>query len=450
MSEVSRFWTTNNTGDGPTGGYSAANFAQFIRESFMTDLTAEGVLRGIGNNLAVSGTSSPVAVNTGAAMVYGFFYSNDGSVNVSVATPTTATRIDRVVLRVSWAAQTVRIALVAGAEGGIAPALTQTANTTWEIPLANVSITTGGVITVTDARTYVKHPGVYGWLDEALSITGTITATDQIKSTKSGGATSAGVFVEAATYPSIGLRDTGASANNKVWDITAEASDESLRIRAVNDAASLGTTAISIQRTGTTIDEVRLHGPTTVSGAMAVTGNIVTTGNISATGTIGIDSGFYMDLGGGGGATPLIAVDTNDYIDYDRSTNAFRFVIGGTNEMTVDANGIAPSAITMDGLVKGLRRQGGSSTDWSTPGTTNYTPGAVRMQAGYLSVASNPTAVTFPVAFSQPPLVFVFADGSQRKADTSSVTASGFNALSYDQNGSAASANVRWLAIGTE
>jgi hypothetical protein len=68
--------------------------------------------------------------------------------------PTGATRIDRIVLRASWAAQTVRITRIAGVENDDAPALTQTPGTTYDIPLAQVSITTGGVITITDERVF--------------------------------------------------------------------------------------------------------------------------------------------------------------------------------------------------------------------------------------------------------------------------------------------------------
>jgi hypothetical protein len=59
-----------------------------------------------------------------------------------------------VVLRVAWAAQTVRITRIAGTEGAGLPALTQTPGTTYDVPLASASITTGGAITVTDARAY--------------------------------------------------------------------------------------------------------------------------------------------------------------------------------------------------------------------------------------------------------------------------------------------------------
>jgi len=58
-----------------------------------------------------------------------------------------------------------------------------------------------------------------------------------------------------------------------------------------------------------------------------------------------------------------------------------------------------------------LQRQGGNATDWSVPGTTTYTPTGALIQAGVIewtgsSAASGNKDVTFPVAFSQKPLVF--------------------------------------------
>lgn len=185
MAERAIPFTTNGTGDGTSGGYSAANWQQMTRQMFITNPAAEGVLYGIGNNLAATGTSSPVAVNTGSALVYGIWYENDASVNVTIPTPSSATRIDRIVLRASWSAQTVRITRIAGTEGsGSAPSLTQTANTTWDIPIANVSITTGGVCTVSDQRTYCKHPGVYGWLQQANTFTGNQTIVGTVAATQ--------------------------------------------------------------------------------------------------------------------------------------------------------------------------------------------------------------------------------------------------------------------------
>lgn len=159
MTESSIFWENNSTGDGTSGGYSQTKFIEWVRVIFTKTANRGGVSPDYLNKLAVSGTSSPVAVNTGAAVCYGFFYSNDASLNVTVPTPSTNTRIDRIVLRVDWSAQTVRVTRIAGTEGGGAPTLTQTPNTTWDVPLAQVSITTGGVITLTDQREWLDVTG---------------------------------------------------------------------------------------------------------------------------------------------------------------------------------------------------------------------------------------------------------------------------------------------------
>ncbi len=153
MAESSIFWTTGATGDGALP-YTMAQVTAWLRRTFTPGQTNGGILKGYGSELAVSGTSSPVTVATGAAQVYGFPYENDSAATVAIPTPSGATRIDRIVLRASWAAQTVRITRIAGTEEGGAPSLTQTPGTTYDIPLAQVSITTGGVITVTDQRVF--------------------------------------------------------------------------------------------------------------------------------------------------------------------------------------------------------------------------------------------------------------------------------------------------------
>lgn len=129
-----------------------------------------GVLSGWLNELQVTGVATPVAVNTGAAIVYGMPYENTVSVNVVVPSPTTDTRQDAIVLRRDWAAQTIRITRIAGVEGGSIPAITQSpapdGTGIYDIPLATISVTTGGVITVTDAREYCAFTTSVG--DDAL------------------------------------------------------------------------------------------------------------------------------------------------------------------------------------------------------------------------------------------------------------------------------------------
>lgn len=125
----------------------------------MRDRTTQGYIEGYLNELAVSNPAgNTIRVASGAALVDGKFYDNDNNVDNAIATPAALTRIDRVVLRKSWAAQTVRVVILTGVEGGGVPALTQVDGTTWEIPLAQVSITTVPVITITDERVVCRTP----------------------------------------------------------------------------------------------------------------------------------------------------------------------------------------------------------------------------------------------------------------------------------------------------
>lgn len=124
------------------------------------DPATQGVLRANAwglNTLAVSGTSSPVSIATGAAVVNGKLFRVTAAETEAIATPSVSTRIDRIVLQIDYTAtpEAASIERVAGVEGGAAPAVTQTDGTTWQISLAQCSITTGGVITVTDERAYL-------------------------------------------------------------------------------------------------------------------------------------------------------------------------------------------------------------------------------------------------------------------------------------------------------
>lgn len=168
MTELSYLWTTGTTGDG-TSTYTQADTSNFSKV-LAACAGFEGVAPGFLNTLTVTGAASPVAVNTGGGVVDGKPYLNSASVNVAIPTPTTLTRIDRVVLRADWAGHTVRITRLAGTEGGAAPAITQTPGTTYDIQLYQVSITTGGAITLTDERTFARQ--------NVTSLTGDVTVNN--------------------------------------------------------------------------------------------------------------------------------------------------------------------------------------------------------------------------------------------------------------------------------
>lgn len=159
MPERSSIWNSTGVGDGALTGITQQQWLEMYRDSFTSDrFSSEGVLAGVSGELKVTGSSSPLAVAAGAGYVYGFYYQNTASLNLSVTTPSVGTTGGHVVLRADWTAQTVRAVAVRNTDGtNSTPALTQTAGTTYEIRLATFTITTGGAITVTDARDYC-HP----------------------------------------------------------------------------------------------------------------------------------------------------------------------------------------------------------------------------------------------------------------------------------------------------
>jgi hypothetical protein len=130
MAEKSLFWFTNGfagaTGDG------SAPYTQDEFSLYNQDLLGEGVVYGSGNNLAVSGTATPLALATGRAQVRGFSYWNSSASTLAVTTPTTGTTGGRVVLWADYSAATVRAVVKLNTDGNAGiPSLTQVANTTW-------------------------------------------------------------------------------------------------------------------------------------------------------------------------------------------------------------------------------------------------------------------------------------------------------------------------------
>jgi len=159
MTQDSMFWNTNAVGDGNL--YTEAEWFELLTNLFYPN-SLDGVLPWTGNALNVAGGSTPIFINTGAALVNGVPYKNDASYSQAVPTPTIGTTGHNVVLRADADLQTVRIALKSSADGVSAPPVVQqdatfpAAGTKWELSLATLQVTTGGAITVTDAREFIR------------------------------------------------------------------------------------------------------------------------------------------------------------------------------------------------------------------------------------------------------------------------------------------------------
>lgn len=127
------------------------------------DWDTHGIVKFFLNEMAVTvaGGARTLTIATGGAFVYGFPYTNSAAVTKTLTHPVVDTTGWRLVLRVGWAAQTVRITLVESADGTAAiPAVTQVANMTWDISLAYGTITTGDVVTITlDTRAFITGSG---------------------------------------------------------------------------------------------------------------------------------------------------------------------------------------------------------------------------------------------------------------------------------------------------
>lgn len=277
MSETSRFWDGLVTGDSTAAPYDAAT--EFAK--VMMSITGAGRLANLGgvfhdelNALAVSGTASPISVASGRAQVWGTWYETDAATAVTIPTPSASTRIDRIVLRKDWSGHTVRIVRKAGTEGGAEPALTQVAGTTWEVPLAKVSITTGGVITLTDEREYISpYAGSASGLVLIQELSGT-------------GASATLSFTSIpATYKNLVIKLVGAS--------TVAATDAATRMRFNGDSGSnYVNEAVYIAGTGSTRYPTEVEE--TSSTSLLVGSVTAASGPANGAGQIDIDIDNYI------------------------------------------------------------------------------------------------------------------------------------------------------------
>lgn len=97
----------------------------------------------------------------------------------------------------------------------------------------------------------------------------------------------------------------------------------------------------------------------------------------------------------------------------------------------------------------GVYRQGGSATVWSSAGTTNYTPSYSLLQTGAIEIVSGTgISVTFPRGYSNTPIVFLTMNSVARMPVIDAISATSVHIHVFDNDGSASTGTVNWLAIG--
>lgn len=170
MVEKSLIWDSGGGGD--ASPHTEADTAKLFAAVLGAVGANKGVVPGMLNELACTVNGGNIQTATGWAIVDGHPYYNDATKLTAIATPGVGTTGIRIVLRCSWASQTVRITEIRSAAGtATIPAMTQTPGTTYDIPLCSATITTGGVITITaddrewagpgrDIQTKLKTAGV--------------------------------------------------------------------------------------------------------------------------------------------------------------------------------------------------------------------------------------------------------------------------------------------------
>lgn len=167
MTEISRPWAGTTVGD--AGPYTAQHWwdvwqAMQAGSGALCGAGNAGVFASVPGCLSVTYSSpNTLHVDAGAAMLDGLYYRSDYTASIHVTSASAGNvRNDRVVVRKQFGgAQTARLALLTGSEAaspgpGTPPAIVQDTlrQTYWDIPLAQISITELGVITVTDERGY--------------------------------------------------------------------------------------------------------------------------------------------------------------------------------------------------------------------------------------------------------------------------------------------------------
>lgn len=152
---------------GPFDAGAGASIAEgFWRDSMARFWFSDGIIRGERNEGAVAqdsgGASMNVEVATLRAAIRGHYMDSDAVVTKTLSTAhATLARIDRIVLRADFSANTMTVEVLTGtaAASPTAPALTQS-STVWEISLAQCSVpaadTTIANAQITDERKFAQ------------------------------------------------------------------------------------------------------------------------------------------------------------------------------------------------------------------------------------------------------------------------------------------------------
>ena len=463
MAEASWLWTTSDPplGDGKVS-YTQADWADIVRVLGACN-GWEGVAAGYLNSMSSAAAgANTVNVNTGGALVDGRPYQNTAVVAVNIPSAVGAgnTRIDRIVLRADWTAQTVRITRLAGTDAAspTPPSLTQISGTTYDVLLCQVLVNTSGAVVVTDERTYGQSD-TDGLLDGAVT-EDKLAAAVALQLVANGdshnhvGGDGAEIPEAALAAAAAAKLVTGGNAHGHTGGAGA----------AITEAALAAAVAAKLVTNGNGHDHVGGDGAAIAEAALAaaVAAKLVTNGN------------GHDHVGGDGAAIAEAALaaavaaklvtngNSHDHVGGDGAA----IPAGGLANGAVDATARLANDIVDDSKI-GYRvpaipwRYGGGSS-WPTAGTTGYPVDNVRMQCGVATVTiaagqnKGTRAVTLAQAFGALPIVLASLQATYGAEDIVMWSAYGGSGASITleayRTGTTGDATVTmaWLAVGPE
>lgn len=161
MAEGSVVWDGEVLGDAVDAPYTAEKWTENEINTFCADPSVQGVILGslAGGELEVTNPAGlQIDVADGNALVDGSSYANTGT-SFNVVAPGAGTNYYTMVIRKTWATQLVRLALL-GPSGASYPIQTQVDGTTWELPIAYISVTAAAAVAIIDGRRFVNPGGL--------------------------------------------------------------------------------------------------------------------------------------------------------------------------------------------------------------------------------------------------------------------------------------------------
>jgi hypothetical protein len=126
---------------------AGANVTEFQWQKMAQHWLKTGVITGVLNNLQVFADSTGMQVKTksGAVWIKGHYFESDVEETLAIGTADPSNpRIDRVIIRLDWTANTIDLAVIQGtpAASPELPVITQNSSR-WEIPLAQIRVNAG-------------------------------------------------------------------------------------------------------------------------------------------------------------------------------------------------------------------------------------------------------------------------------------------------------------------